>query len=63
MGGFSVCRFCEKRTVGCRSSCPEWAAEAAAHRADNPEKSKERLLRDYQNDKYRRRRTRRRSRD
>lgn len=28
----SVCMNCQKRAVGCRTDCPEWAAEKAAEK-------------------------------
>ena len=43
----TVCRYCEKRYVGCHSSCEDYIAEKKAREAEKAEMRKKRVA-DYQ---------------
>lgn len=59
----SPCRFCERHTPDCKADCPEWAEAVRISRQVQAEKDRERLLKDYQSEKIRRRRRKHRPRD
>lgn len=50
----SVCRYCEKRHIGCHSTCKEYLEESKIREAVREERRVKSLLRQYSRDTHRR---------